>query len=424
MTEHQDPGLSRTEARALRRMVDELRAEPVPELDWSAVERGLDAALSARAAVYQPAPPPSGLARAFTFAAAAGFIAIGLGLAAHSPAGARATAPAAPRVVAAADVAAAPGEAGARGDHDLAALRAGDAVEAGDSPVTFARAGLVRWTLAPQGRVVVRSGVAGAPAQSHLVALERGSIRAEVTPRDPAEGLVESFAVEVGGTRVAVHGTAFTVTRSEAGLVVDVEHGTVAVGPIGHVGVTTGRILVGPARASFSLDGGRTARLLPRDEPVAAVAPELAAGGAVVAAAPALHEAPSAAAPSPHRAPAAAHDAPPAADHAEPAAEPAVAAPPAAEPAPAAPTAAFLTTAGIRAGLARCFAQTYAASSSSVEVRVSSTFTIKVNEDGTIQSARLDPPLKPEFGACAGGLIAGRFESGPDVITLPLSFQP
>ena len=83
-----------------------------------------------------------------------------------------------------------------------------------------------------------------------------------MTPRDPSEGLVEAFAVEVGGTRVAVHGTAFSVKREGDRVLVDVVHGTVAVGPVGHVGATTGHLLVGPSRASFSLDGGRTARLL------------------------------------------------------------------------------------------------------------------------------------------------------------------
>src|SRR5262249_7983131 len=130
------------------------------------------------------------------------------------------------------------------------------------APVSFRRDGAVAWTLAPRGRVVVRSlGVSGV---GHTVELERGSIRAEVTPRDPAEGLIEAFAVEVENTRGAVHGTAFSVTREGDSVIVDVEHGSVAVGPKGHVGVTTGHLLVGPKRAAFSLDGGRTARLLPR----------------------------------------------------------------------------------------------------------------------------------------------------------------
>ena len=65
---------------------------------------------------------------------------------------------------------------------------------------------------------------------------------------------------------MAVHGTAFSVTIDGDHLVVDVEHGAVAVGPVGYVGATTGHLLVGPSRASFALDGGRTARLIERSD--------------------------------------------------------------------------------------------------------------------------------------------------------------
>ena len=164
--------------------------------------------------------------------------------------------------------------------RDLSALRVGDVVEAGDAPVPLRprRAGDVgdgarlrgaralhrsRWGRPPCPRPSPAKGASGV---GYTVALERGAIRAEVTPRDPSEGLVEAFAVEVGGTRVAVHGTAFSVKIEGDRAIVDVEHGAVAVGPVGHVGATTGHLLVGPSRASFSLDGGRTARLLARAE--------------------------------------------------------------------------------------------------------------------------------------------------------------
>jgi len=86
-------------------------------------------------------------------------------------------------------------------------------------------------------------------------ALARGSIQVSVTQH--SEG--EIFAVEVEGTRIAAHGTAFTVTREADRVIVDVTEGSVAVGPVGHRGSTHGWLVVAPDRAAFSLDGGREA---------------------------------------------------------------------------------------------------------------------------------------------------------------------
>src|SRR5205085_6851243 len=90
------------------------------------------------------------------------------------------------------------------------------------------------------------------------IELAYGSVHADVVPR--AEG--EAFAVEIEHTRVAVHGTSFTVSREGDRVVVEVAHGSVAVGPTGHPGSTQGWLLVGPDQASFSLDGARDAEWL------------------------------------------------------------------------------------------------------------------------------------------------------------------
>lgn len=82
-----------------------------------------------------------------------------------------------------------------------------------------------------------------------------------------------------------------------------------------------------------------------------------------------------------------------------------------------------MTAASVRAGLAGCFART-TGGSPSVQLSIRSTFTLKIRDDGSVQSARFDPPLKPEFQACAAELIGGRFERGPDVVTIPLAFGP
>jgi hypothetical protein len=285
--------------------------------------------------------------------------------------------------------------------------------------LTFAQEGLVSWTLAPGGALRVRSVGLG-----HTVTLERGEIHAEVTPRSPSEGLVESFAVEVEGTRVAVHGTAFSVKHEGDHVLVDVAHGTVAVGPVGHVGVTTGHLLVGPARASFSLDGGRTARWLERRaEPlaVAAVLPDrepapAAAGDALPVedhAAPHAAEGALAVAPVPRHGPAA---------HASaPAVEPV----PAAVPAPA-PEPPRLTVEIVRGRLERCFRQqSEAGRDATLHIDpISTTLSIDLAPDGSARTARFTTRLKPEIVTCAGSAIAGRFPDGLGHVDIPVTFQP
>jgi hypothetical protein len=433
------------EIRALRVMVDELRAEPPPELAWDAVEQRLLARLAQEdrdahgsvrklhtRTLFAPGSaqkaPASSFSRVVGFAAAAAVLAFGVGSMSRSAEIAGTDAP--PRhVVEVSSFGAAPGSSA----RDLSRLAQGDVVEAGDAPVTFAQAGLVAWTLAPGSALRVSSVGVG-----HTVTLERGAIRAEVTPRDPSEGLVEAFAVEVGGTRVAVHGTAFSVKIAGDRILVDVEHGTVAVGPKGHVGVTTGHMLVGPTRASFSLDGGRSARLVDRT-PDAFV---------TMTAAPARSEPVAMALPGsePVAVPAVVPpgDAPVAADHgaAHPidgalavvaprhgaAAHPAPAAQPAAAPA-APPEPPRLTADIVRARLERCFRQqadaTRESGVSTLHIDpISTTLSIDLNPDGTTRSSRFTTRIKTELVLCAGSAISGRFADGLGHVDIPVTFQP
>jgi hypothetical protein len=412
---------SNGDARALRAMIEELRAEAPPGLKWPEVERKLmldvvksDAARAAREA----AAPRSAFMQCFAFAAAAALIAFGVSTS-GSGAAPIAAAKGEPVAVDVAQIKAAPGEPGAR---DLAQLDAGDVVVTSDAPLTFRREGVVAFTLAPQSRITVRSA-----GDSHgigtTVELEQGAIHAEVVPRPASEGLVEAFAVEVARTRVAVHGTAFSVGRTEAGILVDVEHGTVAVGPTGHVGMTTGHILVGPSRATFSLDGGRSARFLAREpaQPATAIAaaPVLAAApipGALAAidtqeAAPAV---PGVHAVIPAHPAVAVVEAP-----APPVANDAVASPPAV---PAAPT--VLSEAVIAARLRQCFEHASAGDpGGTTAISVVSTLHLSLQADGSVKSAIFNPPLKPELMSCAGGAISGKFADGNRQLDLPVSFH-
>jgi hypothetical protein len=312
-------------------------------------------------------------------------------------------------------------------------------VESGEEPISFARAGDVRFTLAPKSRAVIVAESA-APART-VVALERGAIRAEVEPRDPTEGIIDAFVVEAGRTRIAVRGTAFSVARSEDSIDVDVEHGTVAVGPAGRAGVLVATSLVGPARASFSLDGVRLTTLpaSPRalfesaatptpSEPIALAPAAAPSEPETLPRSPSAAPPPSESSPSVHARPSApaapSATEPPAPAPSSPAAEtsPPPAPPP---PAPAEPQApAFLTPASIKAGVERCFNQIYSSRQTQVKLSIASTMRIQVRADGTVQSANFSPPLAPNFQICAGSAIAGRFKSGPQTLTIPVTFGP
>ena len=155
------------------------------------------------------------------------------------------------------------------------------------SAAVYDEPGVVSLALAPNSRIEVVANDLGTTEHTGgvTVALSRGSLHADVTPR--TEG--EVFAVEVERTRIAVHGTSFTVSREGDRVIVDVAHGSVAVGPVGHPGATHGWLVVGPDRASFL--ARRRARkplaLVLLRRTVAPVEPTVEPPSAVVADAPA-----------------------------------------------------------------------------------------------------------------------------------------
>jgi hypothetical protein len=138
--------------------------------------------------------------------------------------------------------------------YRVAALRSGVVVESQTEPVRFRLDGVVTWTLAPKTRVRVRT-----VAAPHEIVLESGSVFAEVKPQLGSDELNETFAVIAGTSRVAVHGTVFSVQRDGDRVLVEVTRGAVSVGPVGSRGPTIGRLLVGPARAAFTTEQGRLA---------------------------------------------------------------------------------------------------------------------------------------------------------------------
>ena len=264
--------------KALAALTREAAELGVPELDWDRIEANVlaggskspvEESVAARAPKipWTPSAPVwSSTPWPMAFAAAAAAVLIYGASARRGPTPAEQTRA----------VAAAPQPATA----DLSSLEVGAVAETDARAAVYNRQGVVTFALAPNSRIeVVANDVETTRSGGITVALSRGSIHADVTPR--TEG--EVFAVEVERTRIAVHGTSFTVSRDGDRVTVDVAHGSVAVGPVGHPGSTHGWLVVGPERATFSLDGGRYANWLPRPAEIAAPPTEPAADAAIAA---------------------------------------------------------------------------------------------------------------------------------------------
>ncbi|MGH7296512.1 MAG: FecR domain-containing protein [Polyangiaceae bacterium] len=283
-------------------------------------------------------------------------------------------------------------------------LHRGDVVEAVGGGVTVERPGKLTLVIEKGSRATV-THVAGAL----VVALERGAVEAQVVPVPNGE----AFAVDVGTSRVAVHGTHLRVARDGARVAVDLNEGVVSLGEAPRVGSTQGELITAPAHAEFRAGEPESTLVVSHDParvraPVALVA-AASTGSRVAAAAPV--------APVPVRPDVAEgreHDAVPLGQPHQ-----AVAAPPAhpaEDPHPAATVAS-----AVRACLSE------RPRGDNVTVVVSTTLHLELTADGTIQSARFDPPVAPDVNSCAAASIYrvrfahGGSEAIPIDLTLPSS---
>ena len=235
----------------LRRLTEEAREAPLPELDWDGVEAKLFDSLDVdvndeRSPLLDPAADstgprgsrwlPWGVGAAVAVAAAA---ALFVGLPTQKAPGSDAPQPVA--------------QAGSSLSIGGAGLALRQEVRSRGRAIVVKHDGRAQWTLAPASRARVVSR-----GRFLTVELLEGSLTAEVTPR-PNEP--EHFAVEVDQSRIAVRGTRFVVTRTGDGTDVTVDKGVVAVGPSGTPGATDGWLLTAPASATFSSDGSQARRL-------------------------------------------------------------------------------------------------------------------------------------------------------------------
>jgi ferric-dicitrate binding protein FerR (iron transport regulator) len=361
---------------ALERLIVELRAEPAPELDWDRVEarlmrepkavaRAATAGLASR--LRWPAVVLVAAAAVFTFSKRP-----------HAPVAA---------VIPKAAVQLASGP--LNGDK----LALGTRVTAGNQSVVVEHAGRARWTLEPHATAFVSD-----VGEFLTVQLESGALSAAVVPNTKPE----TFAVEAGGTRVAVHGTAFRVERSADRVLVQVSEGTVAVEPT-QTHSEPSFLLRRDSRGNFALDGRSGSVEGNASVVVGSTAPQSHRQIALSqhAARPAKASAASAQAVS---------------------ATPTAAVEPAAAPAtpslPLQPSISDIES-GVSSAISLlngCFRdQTHSAG---IRVSASTGMTLSVAGDGTVQSVIFSPPLAPAVEDCAVlGLRTLTFAHSADGVT-------
>ncbi|MBM4358572.1 MAG: FecR domain-containing protein [Deltaproteobacteria bacterium] len=441
------------EIRALRQMVDEVRSSLPPELDLERLERHTLDRIDREALLLQrgvqrghrsQGRAPGSLAAAFVFAAAAAALILlisgqrvpGAALATVAPTSATSLDSLATIAV------------GSEQAYLASAVASGSRLMSGAETARFAWPGIANWYLEP-GSSIVLERAAGWPR----LTLEQGRLRAHVVPHEDATSMVESLVIEAGGTRVAVHGTTFSVTRDGDSVVVEVVEGVVAVGPSGQRGPTHGALLRGPSKAVFTAATGALVEEQPfassaasspasRDVPPATTQAVLRATGEPTAAmgasgpsgaSPAVPLAsrstssPASAIASPPRPTAAGVTTPPP-SVATASPEPALPGAPSAIEAsaePVAPAVERLSLGNVRAQLLACLASASTSQDDgALSVQVSSEVRLRLDADRRVVGLRFAPPLRPDLQQrCGGGLFGLTVDSSDPSPSVHVEFS-
>lgn len=279
-------------------------------------------------------------------------------------------------------------------------LHEGDIIDARGAQATVDRPGKLTLVLERGARATVTH------TQGALVlALEEGAVEAQVVPVPNGE----AFAVDVGASRVAVHGTHLRVARAGGHVVVNLNEGVVSLGGAPRIGSTLGTLITAPAHAEFTTDEPEATLSLTHDaasvrRPISFGAPAPAAVASMPPAlgAPKLETADV-------RAPGLLS---PASPHAAPTPQPASHPVAVADPNPAATVAAAVRS---------CLAQRPRADN--VTVVFNTTLRLELDADGTVQSARFNPPVAPDVNSCAAASIyRARFAHGGSE-AIPVDFR-
>jgi hypothetical protein len=278
-----------------------------------------------------------------------------------------------------------------------------DVVETRGAEATFERPGKITFVVQGGSRFAVER-VQGAL----VLGLEAGSVEAQVVPVTKGE----AFAVGIGHSRVAVHGTHLRVARDRERVLVDLNEGVVSVGEAPRVGSTTGTLVTAPAHAEFFAEDILGTLTVTHD--MSAVRAPVALSGAPLsqpaspAAAPAL--APSRIDVTEPRGGSALAGAPVRAERQ-------AAAPASPQVAAADPNAEEAIAAAVRA----CMVER--PSAENVTVSVSTTLYLTLSDDGSVRSARFEPPVAPGVNACAAqSIYRTRFTHG-GTATIPVDIK-
>ncbi|HEY5242791.1 MAG TPA: hypothetical protein VIJ22_15035 [Polyangiaceae bacterium] len=262
-----------------------------------------------------------------------------------------------------------------------AALRMGDVIEARGAQATIERLGKLT-LIFERGSKATVTHVDGAL----VLALEAGAVEAQVVP--VASG--EAFAVDVGHSRVAVHGTHLRVARVGEHVMVDLSEGVISLGEAPRIGSTLGSLLTAPAHAEFTTSDAEGTLTLSHDPAVLRAPVSLGASTPVRAGLPSVALAPAARAETGEVRPPVAATAP----HETHPAPPLPHTVAAVEPSP---------EAAIASAVRACLAERPRADN--VTVVVSTTVRLGLGPDGAVTSARFDPPVAPDVNVCASGTI-------------------
>jgi FecR protein len=277
--------------------------------------------------------------------------------------------------------------------------RQGDSIETRGAKAVFESQERVSWLLEDHSKVVVeRANNSNSPI---VLALSNGAVEADVTPVLSGE----AFAVDVGGTRIAVHGTHLRVARNGDHVVVDLTEGVISIGAPPKVGSTYGTLVTAPAHVEFQAGAVGTSLVVEHEAD--------AIRGAANITNPISEEAPTASVTPPAAAPIQS----PIARVEEPAAPPnartTTKARPAASPA-AAPTPKDPDTI-IQEAVKTCAAKY---SSAPADTGTTSYFTSEATFDitpgGRLKNDAVffNPPVKTEINECVRHSLSYRFEKG------------
>jgi hypothetical protein len=282
-----------------------------------------------------------------------------------------------------------------------ATIRLGDVVEVTSGAAIIERPGKLTMRIEGGSRAAV-THTDGAL----VLALARGAVEAQVVPVSHGE----AFAVDVDGSRVAVHGTHLRVARSSDRVTVDLNEGVVAVGNAPRTGSVVGSLVTAPAHAEFTATD--LVGSLSVSHEAAGVRPPVALGPSATHAEPGAVAAPPAAppeAPASGPLPASMAARHPGAVPVHPDVRGASASPATAPPAEGAPPSAPAAAADpnpeatLQAAVRACMDQRQPAEN--VTVVVSTTLHLDLADDGAVRAARFEPPVAPDVNGCAASAI-------------------